>query len=59
MINKQTGKRLIREVHDENGITYEIGPAKLKTIINTVTDLLESTELARNVVKATKRFNKK
>ena len=59
MINKETGKSLIREFHIENGITYEIGPTKLKTLINTVTDLLISTELAKNVVKAIKRNNEK
>jgi hypothetical protein len=58
-INKESGQSLVKEFSRNNSIRYEIGPTKMNTVINTVSDLLISIELAENVYKTMGKLDKK
>ncbi|MHA1983224.1 MAG: hypothetical protein ACW967_02640 [Candidatus Hodarchaeales archaeon] len=58
-VNKDSGQSLVKEFSENNSIRYEIGPTKMNTVINTVSDLLISIELAENVYKAVGKLDKK
>jgi len=49
-VNKEKGESLVKEFLDDISIRYEIGPSKMNTVINTISDLLISIELAEKVL---------
>ncbi|MHA1990935.1 MAG: hypothetical protein ACW981_10425 [Candidatus Hodarchaeales archaeon] len=57
-VNKERGESLVKEFSESNSIRYEIGPTKMNTVINTVSDLLVSIELAEKVFKTAEKLNK-